>query len=137
MSVSQEARTQRDRGALGRVAAKLFLGVTDEWQLTEAEKLILAGHESRTTLSQWRRKIAAGEDIRLSRDTLERLSYVAGIYKALQLLFPNPKQWAEWIHRPNRDFGGQPALERMLAGRVVDLADVRRYLDAWRGSHYE
>jgi hypothetical protein len=137
MSVSQEAGVQKDRGALGRVAAKLFLGITNEWDLTEAEKLVLAGHESRTTLNQWRRKIAAGEDIKLSRDTLERLSYVSGIYKALQLLFPDPQQWSEWIRRPNRDFGGQPALERMLAGRVADLADVRRYLDSWRGSHFE
>jgi hypothetical protein len=137
MSVSQEAGVQRDRGALGRVAAKLFLGITNEWQLTEAEKLVLAGHESRTTLNQWRSKISAGEDIRLSRDTLERLSYVAGIYKALQLVFPNPEQWSEWIRRPNRDFGGQPALDHMLAGKVVDLADVRRYLDSWRGSHFE
>lgn len=137
MNVSQKASAEIDRGALGRVAAKLFLGVTEEWQLTDAEKLVLAGHESRTTLNQWRRKIEAGEDIRLSRDTLERLSYVAGIYKALQLLFPNPEQRSEWIRRPNRDFGGQPALERMLGGRVVDLADVRRYLDSWRGSHFE
>jgi hypothetical protein len=30
-------------------------------------------------------------------------------------------------------FGGKSALDRMLAGRVVDLADVRRYLDAERG----
>ena len=27
----------------------------------------------------------------------------------------------------------ETALERMLGGRVVDLADVRRYLDAERG----
>lgn len=137
MNVTQEAGAQRDRGKLGRVAAKLFLGITDEWRLTDSQKLVLAGHESRTTLNQWRRKIDAGEEIRLSRDTLERLSYVAGIYKALQLMFPNPVQWAEWIHKPNRDFGDRPALDHMLAGRVVDLADVRRYLDAWRGSQFE
>lgn len=137
MSISQEAKPHKDPKSLGRVAAKLFLGITDEWNLTEAEKLVLAGHESRTTLNQWRHKIAAGEGIKLSRDTLERLSYVAGIYKSLQLLFPNPEQWSEWIRRPNRDFGGRPALQHMLGGKVVDLADVRRYLDAWRGSHFE
>jgi len=137
MNVSLETKPKTDRGALGRVAAKLFLGVTDEWRLTDAQRLVLAGHESRTTLNQWRHKIAAGEGIKLSRDTLERLSYVAGIYKALQLLFPNPEQWAEWIRRPNRDFGGRTALDHMLAGKVVDLADVRRYLDAWRGSQFE
>ena len=73
----------------------------------------------------------------MTRDTLERLSYVAGIYKALQLLFPNAEQWSGWIRRPNRDFGGRPALEHMLGGRVIDLADVRRYLDAQRGAQFE
>jgi hypothetical protein len=130
-------QTKAKRGELGRVAAKLFLGITDDWDLTENERLVLAGHESRTTLNQWRQKIEANEDIKLSRDTLERLSYVAGIYKALQLFFPNPEQWSNWIRRPNRDFGGNSALEHMLGGKVVDLADVRRYLDAWRGSHFE
>jgi hypothetical protein len=40
-----------------------------------------------------------------------------------------------WVKKPNsaHGFGGKSALERMLAGRVVDLADVRRYLDAQRG----
>lgn len=137
MKTDKNIRSNSNRGELGRVAAKLFLGITDEWKLTEADKLVLAGHESRTTLNQWRKKIKANEDIKLSRDTLERLSYVAGIYKALQLLFPNPEQWANWIRRPNRDFGGNPALDHMLGGNVVDLADVRRYLDAWRGSHFE
>lgn len=137
MSVMRNVDAGPDRGALGRVAAKLFLGITEEWQLTDAERLVLAGHESRTTLNQWRRKIAAGDEIKLSRDTLDRLSYVAGIYKALQLLFPNPEQWSGWVRRPNRDFGGQPALDHMLGGSVVDLADVRRYLDAWRGSQFE
>jgi hypothetical protein len=132
-----QAHPEPDPRALGRVAAKLFLGITEEWRLTDAQKLVLAGHESRATLATWRRKIAAGEGIKLSRDTLERLSYVAGIYKALQLLFPNPEQWAGWVRRPNRDFGGRSALDHMLAGRVVDLADVRRYLDAWRGSQFE
>jgi len=136
MSVPANAQLAGDRGALGRVAAKLFLGITDTWNLTDAQRLVLAGHESRTTLNQWRRKVAAGEDIRLPRDTLERLSYVAGIYKALQLIFPNPEQWADWVRRPNQDFGGRSALDRMLAGRVIDLADVRRYLDAHRGAHF-
>mgnify|MGYP003627423339 CR=1 FL=1 len=137
MQVMPEANPRKDRSALGRVAAKLFLGITDEWQLTDAQRLVLAGHESRTTLNQWRQKVAAGEDIKLTRDTLERLSYVAGIYKALQLLFPNAEQWSGWIRRPNRDFGGRPALEHMLGGRVIDLADVRRYLDAQRGAQFE
>ena len=119
-----------------RVAVKLFFAIGDEWQLTDEQRCILAGVDSRTTLNNWRNRVASGDAIRLGRDKLERLSYIAGIYKALQLLWPEASQWRDWVRRPNRDFGGQSALERMLAGRVVDLADVRRYLDGWRGEHY-
>lgn len=119
-------------GELGRVGAKLFFAVADEWQLTQEQRCRLTG-VGRTTLHNWRRKVDAGEPLPLPADTLERLSYISGIYKALQILLPTRQQWAEWVRRPNRDFGGQSALDRMLGGQVVDLADVRRYLDAQRG----
>lgn len=118
-----------------RAAVKLFLGITEEWNLTDDERCKLAGL-GRTTLHNWRQKVNANAPIKLSRDTVERLSYLAGIYKALQILFADPTQWKTWVRKPNRDFGGKSALERMLAGRVVDLADVRRYLDSWRGEHF-
>ena len=72
---------------------------------------------------------------RLSSDTLERISYVMGIYKALHILLPTKEMADGWVKKPNtaQGFGGRSALERMLAGRVLDLADVRRYLDAQRG----
>lgn len=123
---------QPDPAELGRVAAKLFLAIADEWGLSQQQRAVLAG-VGRTTLHNWKQRVDAGEPLTLPVDTLERLSYVAGIYKALQLLLPTREHWAEWIKKPNRDFGGQSALERMLGGRVMDLADVRRYLDAQRG----
>lgn len=119
-----------------RVAVKLFFGITQEWQLTDEQRCILAGLGTRTTLHNWRQKLDANKPIKLSKDTLERLSYLAGIYKAIQLLFSDAEQWQQWVHKPNRDFGGMSALDRMLAGQVVDLSDVRRYLDSWRGEHY-
>ncbi|HEX4969969.1 MAG TPA: MbcA/ParS/Xre antitoxin family protein, partial [Steroidobacteraceae bacterium] len=72
---------------------------------------------------------------RLSADTVERISYVMGIYKALRILLPTAEAAHAWIKKPNSAyaFAGKTALERMLGGRVVDLADVRRYLDAERG----
>jgi hypothetical protein len=114
----------------------LFLAITEQWGLTEEERCTLAGLASRTTLHTWRAKIEAGDAVKLSPNTLERLSYIAGIYKAIQILFSDPAAWKGWVRKPNRDFGGEPVLKRMLAGRVVDLADVRRYLDGWRGEHY-
>jgi hypothetical protein len=67
---------------------------------------------------------------------LERLSYILGIYKALQILLPDEAAADAWIRQPNdaAPFGGRTALERMLSGHVADLYEVRRYLDAERGS---
>lgn len=126
----------KNEARLHRVAVKLFFGIADEWALNDEQKKTLTG-VGRTTLHTWRKKLDEDKEFTsLSRDTLERLSYIAGIYKALQLLFADPHQWKTWIKKPNRDFGGASALDRMLGGNVMDLCDVRRYLDAARGETY-
>ena len=86
---------------------------------------------SEATFFQWK-KTADGQ---LGRDTLERVSYILGIYKALQILLPEGAAADAWVRKPNTAplFAGKPALERMLSGNVADLYVVRRYLDAWRG----
>jgi hypothetical protein len=56
-----------------------------------------------------------------------------GIHKALRYLFKEPERAHAWVRKPNAVFNGQSALERMLAGDVIDLAAVRGYLDAERG----
>jgi hypothetical protein len=91
----------------------------------------LLGIASRSTYFKWRKE----PHVRLPRDTLERLSYLLGIYKALQLLLPNARAADDWIRRPNDAplFGGKSALDRMLSGNVADLFLVRQYLDAQRG----
>jgi Protein of unknown function (DUF2384) len=60
------------------------------------------------------------------------LSYLFGIYTALQALLPVPGRAHEWLSKPNRAplLAGSPALARMLSGEVEDLKRVRDYLDA-------
>lgn len=111
----------------GDVALKLFFRITDEWGLTRTQQQVLLGAPARTTFFKWQRE--GGE---VPRDTLERISYIAGIASALQILLPAGHD-RFWVTRPNTDFGGQPPLQRMLAGNVADLASVRFYLDAKRG----
>jgi uncharacterized protein (DUF2384 family) len=112
------------------VAIKMFMNIAGaEWSLPEKDMRVLLGEPGRSTFYNWR----AGKVSQLSRDTLERVSYIAGIYKALHLLFPRPQQANDWIKKPNAAFAGQSALDVMLAGSIVDLAKVRRYLDAQRG----
>ena len=89
---------------------------------------------SQPTVQRWKADPEAAERSN-SRDLLERLSYLLGIYKALQILLPDPQAADGWVHRPNSapPFGGATPMERMLAGNVADLYEVRRWLDGQRG----
>ena len=134
--MSAQVRAAAESADIGRVAAKLFFGVTDQWRLTDEQRAVLAGVASRSTLNNWKKRVASGGPLKLSPDTLERLSYIAGIHKALSLLFADNEHRVHWVAAPNTDFGGQSALQRMLAGQVADLAYVRKYLDAARGAQF-
>ena len=120
-----------DPDELGQTALTAFFNITAGWGLAAEEERMLLGSPPRSTFFKWKGERAA----RLSADTLERISYVMGIYKALRILLPSEEAANAWVKKPNAApiFGGKSALERMLAGRVIDLADVRRYLDAERG----
>ena len=120
-----------DSAAAGQAALRTFWRISDAWQLDATEQTTLLG-VGRTTLYQWRQgKVSAG----LDRHVLERLSYLFGIYAALQILLPAAEPADAWVRKPNAAplFGGKSALARMLGGQVADLYVVRDYLDAQRG----
>ncbi len=112
------------------VALKAFFGITQKWQLSSDQERILLG-VPKATFYRWKQL----KDGALSQDTLERISYILGIYKALRILLPSEQAANEWIHKSNQAplFSGNSALDKLMKGQVVDLADVRRYLDAERG----
>lgn len=116
--------------AAAAAALRSFWRLAEAWKLNTTEQLSLLG-VSRTTLYQWRQ----GKVGPLDRNVLERLSYLFGIYAALQILLPVPERANEWVRKPNAApfLGGASALDRMLGGQVADLYVVRQYLDAQRG----
>jgi uncharacterized protein (DUF2384 family) len=69
----------------------------------------------------------------LDATTLERISHVLGIYKALHVLFIDEKQADSWIDRPSVAFGDRPARERLTSGLLSDLIFIRHHLDVARG----
>ena len=115
----------------GQAMLRTYFRIADAWKLSAAERMTLLGLRSRSTYHLWRE----GKSGPLSADTVERLSYIFGIWKALQLLLPSEDSADAWVRKPNEAplFNGQSALERMLSGRVADLYEVRRYLDGQRG----
>ncbi len=111
---------------------RAFERIAQAWQLNVEEQLCLLGQPPRSTFFAWRKQ---PERASLPRDTLERLSYLLGIWKSLQILLPDAAAADTWVREPNQApaFGGRSALERMLAGNVSDLHAVRVYLDGVRG----
>ena len=118
-------RMPAERHAL---ALKGFFGIMQRWGIDNETARRMLGSPPERTFFAWKR----GSVGRVPEDTLRRIGYVAGIWKALEILYSDPALADGWIKRPNDFFGGQTPLQRMAAGDVTDLAAVRAYLDAAR-----
>ena len=118
--------------AMSAAGLRAFFNIAQAWNLNGDEQMVLLGAPPRSTFFKWKSSPEAAD---LKRDTLERLSYILGIYKALQILLPDPTAADAWVKKPNSAplFGGKSALDRMLGGNIGDLLAVRQYLDARRG----
>ena len=108
---------------------RAFFNIMDAWDVKPQEAIILLGRPGKSTYFKWK-KNAVGN---VPYDSIQRVSYILGIYKALQILFSESTRADTWLKKPNKAFAGQSALERMLGGDITDLAFVREYLDSVRG----
>ena len=119
-----------DTAESAAAALRVFWRLAEAWQLSVGEQMTLLG-VARATLYQWKQ----GKVRPLDRHVLERLSYLFGIYAALQILLPVKQRADVWVRQPNAAplLGGKSALDRMMGGQVADLYVVRHYLDAQRG----
>jgi hypothetical protein len=120
---------RRDRADIVPMdALRGFFHIMDAWDVNADDARILLGSPAERTYYAWRR----GNAVRVPSDTLRRVGYIAGIYKALQIIYSDPHLADGWIKRSNKAFGEQSPLDRMRGGDVIDLAAVRSYLDAAR-----
>ena len=110
------------------LALEGFFKIMSLWNVENEEARIILGSPAVRTFFAWKKTPPA----KLPEDTLRRIGYVAGIWKALQIVYSDPKLADTWISRPNDFFGGQTPLRRLTAGDVTDLAAVRAYVDAAR-----
>jgi len=121
-----------DKDKINRVALKTFFNICKQWGINNhKDQMILLGLSSESTFYKWKNNL----DGKLNKDTLERISYIMGIYKALQILLPYSTK--SWINTNNPVFSNFTPLRVMLNGNVADLFIVKNYLDAERGSLYE
>ena len=131
--MSEQARpiTSINRKELSGPALRTFFRIARLWKLSVNDQMVLLGLTARSTFFKWKKE----QNAILPKDTIERISYIVGIYKALQILLPDELAADNWIRQPNDAplFAGQSALNRMLSGQVADLFVVRQYLDAQQG----
>lgn len=107
-----------------RAVIRLF----DHWKLNDEQAGILLGGISSRTMARWKHSAPSAISIDLSF----RLSNILGIHKALRILFREPQRSYSWVHKHNKAFEDQSALDVMLQGQITDLMRVRHYLDAQR-----
>lgn len=109
-------------------AMEAFSNLSEAWGLSTEEQITLLGTPGRSTFFKWKK--SGGN---LPNDTVERISHLLSIYKALQILLPDHHAADAWVKKDNDFFEGQSALEVMLNGQVADIYRVREYVNAQRG----
>ena len=119
------------RRRLSAPALRTFFSIARAWGLSTAEERALLGWPPTSTFHKYK----SGDAGVLSFDTLMRISLVLGIYKALQLLYPEPAFADRWVRMPNANpvFGGGTPLAFVADNGLDGLHQVRRLLDSRRG----
>lgn len=109
-------------------ALRAFFRLSEVWKLSEEEQMCLLGVSSLSTLTAWK----AGRVDDACEETVTRISYLLGIFKAINTLLPEAGRADAWIRSASSGlpFNGRSALDQMMRGQVSDLSEVRRYLEA-------
>ena len=131
-ALDQPTRSPTDEDRRAEAGLRTVFNIFDKLRITVDEGRVLLGGVSRSTYHRWKK---APGSATVSRDLEERLSYILGIYKALQILVPDERQRRLFLRRENTSplCRGATPLDVMLRGRVSDLYRVRRWLDGERG----
>ena len=117
------------RERLSSPALKAFFSLMARWKVRDDDARALLGGVTNGPFYEMKRK----PDRVLDVDRLTRVSYLIGIFKALNILHGRALA-DEWVHLPNRHpiFGGHSPLAVMIQGGLPAMQTVRRLLDARR-----
>ncbi len=122
------AKAERER--LSPSAVRAFFNIMARWRVRDEDARLLLGGVSNGPFYDMKKK----PDRVLDSDRLLRISYLVGIFKALNVLYSDGLADA-WIQLPNtnRIFGGRTPLAYLMKGGLPAMQTVRRLLDARRG----
>ena len=121
-------RDERERLSPGAVRA--FFNIMAHWRIRDEDARRLLGGISNGAYYALKK----GGNRTLDEDKLRRISFLVGIFKALNILYE--EELADrWMQLPNKNriFGGTSPNEYLIQGGLPSFATVRRLLDARRG----
>ena len=123
--------SKEERKRLSPSGLKALFNIAECWKLRSEEVRELLGGVANGSYFEMKRH---PESRILDADQMYRVSYLIGIFKALNILHSQPLA-DEWVRLPNsnRIFAGRTPLEYMIRGGVPAMQTVRRLLDARRG----
>ncbi|MPY87722.1 MAG: DUF2384 domain-containing protein [Luteitalea sp.] len=126
--VDLTAKAERER--LSPSAVRAFFNIIARWSIRDEDARVLLGGMSNGPYYEMKKN----PDRVLDTDRLLRISYLIGIFKALNILY-SKKLADRWIQLPNsnRIFRGQTPLVYLIKGGLPAMETVRRLLDARRG----
>ncbi len=114
------------REQISQAAMDGFFAIMDKWSIPMDSAAELLGGVPRSSLYKLRNTAGI-----LKQDELMRISFVAGIYQALQRLLPEHLA-NQWMSRANDHplFGGRTPVEYAVRAGIPGLLDIRSLLDA-------
>ena len=127
--VDLASKAERER--LSPSALKAFFNIVERWSVRDEDARHLLGGVTNGPYYAMKKD---PEGRVLDTDKLLRISYLIGIFKALNILHGQPLA-DEWVRLPNtnRIFVGSTPLAYMMKGGAPAMQTVRRLLDARRG----
>lgn len=122
--------TKAERERLSPSAVRAFFNLIARWGVRDEDARVLLGGMSNGPYYEMKKSRGRV----LDTDRLLRISYLIGIFKALNVLY-SKKLADAWVRLPNsnRIFRGQTPLAYMMKGGLPAMQTVRRLLDARRG----
>jgi hypothetical protein len=120
-----------ERKRLSPGSLVMFFNLIKAWKVRDEEAKLLLGGISNGLYYELKKN---QEGKVLDIDQMFRISYLLGIFKAINILHGQALA-DEWIQLPNSNilFGGKTPLQYMIAGGLPAMQTVRRLLDGRRG----
>jgi hypothetical protein len=121
-------RAERER--LSQAASTAFFAIMQAWKIRDEDARRLLGTLSNGSFYELKKDHSRV----LDEDRLRRISYLIGIFKALNIIHGEGLA-DRWMTMPNtnRIFGGSTPLAFLLRGGLPAFQILRRLLDARRG----